>query len=85
VIDGPVDTVDPVVPAPVVAAPVVRNAVVNQVATTQPGPCNCLTKQYLDDGSVLFSDICTKEQALATVDELKAQAQALAPLRTQAN
>jgi hypothetical protein len=82
VIDGPVDTV---VAAPVVADPVVRNTVVNQVATAQPGPCNCLTKQYLDDGSVLFSDICTREQALATPDELKAQAQAQAPLRTQTN
>ena len=28
-------------------------------------PCNCLTKQYLDDGSVLFRDICTKEAAVA--------------------
>jgi hypothetical protein len=37
--------------------------------------CNCLTKQYLQDGSVLFKDICTKEAALATPDELKAQAQ----------
>jgi hypothetical protein len=74
VIDGP-------------ASPVVADAVpVAQVpAAVQPAPCTCLTKQYLDDGSVLFSDICTKEQALATVDELKAQAQALAPLRTQAN
>jgi hypothetical protein len=36
-------------------------------------PCNCLTKHYLDDGSVLFSDLCTKEQAMATPDELRAQ------------
>jgi hypothetical protein len=43
------------------------------------GPCNCLTKQYLDDGSVLFKDICTKEAALATPDELRAQAQGAAP------
>jgi hypothetical protein len=28
-------------------------------------PCNCLTKQSLPDGSVLFQDICTKESALA--------------------
>ena len=39
-------------------------------------PCNCLTKQYLDDGSVLFRDLCTKEAALATPAELKAQADA---------
>jgi hypothetical protein len=27
-------------------------------------PCNCLTKQYLQDGSVLFQDNCTKEAAI---------------------
>jgi hypothetical protein len=27
--------------------------------------CNCLTKQYLSDGSVLFQDICRKESAIA--------------------
>ena len=53
-IDGPVD---PVVTVPVVGDPV---AVVKQVAVTLPGPCACLTKQYLDDGSVLFGDICTR-------------------------
>jgi hypothetical protein len=73
---------DPVIIEPVVGDPVVRTAV---VTTTPPGPCTCLTKQYTDDGSVLFSDICTKEQALATPDELKAQAQAQAPQRTQTN
>jgi hypothetical protein len=50
---------------------------VDTVAT--PAPCNCLTKQYLDDGSVLFKDICTKEAAMATPDELKAQAQGASP------
>jgi hypothetical protein len=43
-------------------------------------PCNCLTKQYLGDGSVLFKDICTKETAMATPDQLKAQAQGAAPM-----
>jgi hypothetical protein len=28
-------------------------------------PCNCLTKQTLPDGSVLFEDICTKQSAIA--------------------
>jgi hypothetical protein len=28
-------------------------------------PCNCITKQSLPDGSVLFQDICTKESAIA--------------------
>jgi hypothetical protein len=31
-----------------------------------PGNCNCLTKEYLPDGSVLFKDLCTKEQASAS-------------------
>ena len=44
-----------------------------------PAPCNCLTKKYLQDGSVLFSDLCTKEQAMATPDELRAQAQGATP------
>jgi hypothetical protein len=43
------------------------------VAAVPPGPCNCLTKRYLDDGSVLFKDVCTKEAAVATPDELRAQ------------
>jgi hypothetical protein len=49
---------------------------------TQPAPaaqavqptCNCLTKRYLDDGSVLFQDICSREAALATPAQLKLQA-----------
>ena len=32
--------------------------------TGQPGPCTCLSKQYLKDGSVLFKDNCTKESAV---------------------
>ena len=59
----PIETVTKVVTTPVVQ-PVVGNN------------CNCLTKEYLKDGSVLFKDVCTKEAAMATPDELKAQAQA---------
>jgi len=55
---------------------VVDPVTVDAVAAT--APCNCLTKQYLDDGSVLFKDICTKEAAMATPDELRAQAQGAA-------
>jgi hypothetical protein len=51
--------------------PVVTATINQAAAVTQP--CNCLTKQYLDDGSVLFNDICTKEAAMATPAELKAQ------------
>jgi hypothetical protein len=41
-------------------------------------PCTCLTKQYLDDGSVLFRDICTKEAAIETPAQRAAQAQTAA-------
>jgi hypothetical protein len=44
------------------------------VAPVAKDNCNCLTKTYLDDGSVMFKDLCTKEAAVATPDELKAQA-----------
>jgi hypothetical protein len=27
--------------------------------------CNCLTKSYMQDGSVVFTDVCTKEAAMA--------------------
>jgi hypothetical protein len=56
-------------PAPVthVSAPV------NAVAQQPTEPCNCLTKQYLKGSSVLFSDTCTKESALATPAQARAQ------------
>jgi hypothetical protein len=43
--------------------------VARRPATVATAPCNCLTKQYLDDGSVLFRDLCTKEAAVATPAE----------------
>ncbi len=51
-----------VVPAPVEAVPARATVAVPQVVQA---PCNCLTKQNLPDGSVLFQDICTKESAIA--------------------
>jgi hypothetical protein len=49
-----------------VSAPApVRAAAPQPQAQLQGEPCNCLTKQSLPDGSVLFQDICTKESALA--------------------
>jgi len=53
--------------------------VVAPTVSTATANCNCLTKEYLPDGSVLFKDLCTKEAAMATPDELKAQAQGQAP------
>jgi hypothetical protein len=70
-----------VVSRPQVAAAqpaVVQAPVANAIPAATQEPCNCLTKQYLTDGSVLFRDVCTKEAAIATADELRAQAQALA-------
>jgi hypothetical protein len=49
------------VPAPVQAV----SAGVSVPAQAAAAPCNCLTKQNLPDGSVLFQDICTKESAIA--------------------
>ena len=43
-------------------------------------PTTCLTKQYQDDGSVVFRDVCTGELAIATKEDLQAQAAS----RTQA-
>jgi hypothetical protein len=44
-------------------APARASAPVSQQLAAEP--CNCLTKQSLPDGSVLFQDICTKESAMA--------------------
>jgi hypothetical protein len=29
-----------------------------------PGPCTCLTKEYTQEGAVLFKDRCTNEEAM---------------------
>jgi hypothetical protein len=39
------------------------------------GTCNCLTKEYLADGSVLFKDLCTKEMAVKPASSNQAQGQ----------
>jgi hypothetical protein len=41
---------------------------VEGVTTVQPGPCTCLTKNYTQEGLVVFQDLCTKEMASAPVD-----------------
>jgi hypothetical protein len=54
---------EPTPSAPVrVSAPAPAPRMQSQAAVE---PCNCLTKQSLPDGSVLFQDICTKESAIA--------------------
>jgi hypothetical protein len=62
------------VPRPVA----VPSAAVSNVAAN--APATCLTKQYQDDGSVVFRDVCTGETAIATKEDLEAQAAS----RTQA-
>ena len=48
--------------APVVAAP-------NQPApSTNAATTTCLTKEYRDNGSVMFRDVCTKEWAVNSTD-----------------
>jgi hypothetical protein len=65
-------------PAPVAVGTATTGIVTSATRPAQAAaePCNCLTKQYLTDGSVLFRDICTKEAALATP---AAQVQGAAP------
>jgi hypothetical protein len=69
---------------PVVGDTDVDGGVAQPVAAAQPAPvaqgnCNCLTKNYLPDGSLMFKDVCTQEAAVATPDELKAQAAGAPP------
>jgi hypothetical protein len=48
-----------------------REHYVRPVGYVQPvaeGTCNCLTKDYTPDGTVVFKDLCTKETASAPVD-----------------
>ena len=34
------------------------------VRTATPGPCTCLSKEYTQEGAVLFKDRCTNEMAM---------------------
>jgi len=70
--------------APVVATevgtPAIRSfagAPVQRTADT----CSCLTKDYLPDGSVMFKDLCTKEAAVASPNDVRAQAGAATQTR----
>ena len=40
----------------------VAAGVATYAATT--GPCTCLTKSYLENGTVVFKDVCTQEMAM---------------------
>ncbi len=62
-------------------------AVVENVAAPFTAPVqrtdtwSCLTKQCLPNGAVLFTDVCTKEEALATPEQVNAQAEGPGPRR----
>ncbi len=43
-------------------------------ATPTVSRCTCLTKDYLPDGSALFRDVCTKEEALMPNPNLQTSA-----------
>jgi hypothetical protein len=52
----------------VVSTGVIASTPVAAAAPAQ-APCTCLTKTYLQDGSVLFKDVCTTESAIAPADQ----------------
>jgi hypothetical protein len=43
--------------------------------TKAADPCTCLTKEYTDDGRVLFKDVCTKESAISPPGAKTAEAE----------
>jgi hypothetical protein len=55
---------------PVAAAPV---AAIPGQAEAPTGACNCLTKQNLPNGSVLFQDVCTQQSAIAGPQTMSAR------------
>ena len=64
-------------PQPVYARPTPVQAPSTDTNVASGEPCNCLTKQYLQDGSVVFRDLCTHEAAMATQADLQAQQAAI--------
>lgn len=67
----PVVIVTPKFPKPVYVSPVVvERPVIRPVHLVQQPvakTCNCLTKEYTQEGQVLFKDLCTQEMAMAPV------------------
>jgi hypothetical protein len=46
------------------AAPIVAPVATYAVARPAAGPCTCLSKQYTQEGAVVFKDNCTNEMAM---------------------
>jgi hypothetical protein len=59
--------------APVVAAAASAPAPTEAAPQAPTGSCNCLTKQTLADGSVMFADICTQQSAIAPPQNMSAR------------
>ncbi|HEY1545856.1 MAG TPA: hypothetical protein VGG01_25925 [Xanthobacteraceae bacterium] len=59
---------------PVAVAPAVATMPAPAAARQAPtGSCNCLTKQELPNGAVLFADICTQQSAIAAPQAMGAR------------
>jgi hypothetical protein len=59
---------------PVAAAPAAATMSRPSAAPQAPtGSCNCLTKQELPNGGVLFADICTQQSAIAPPQAMSAR------------
>jgi hypothetical protein len=56
---------------PVAAAPAA--AMPGQAPQGPTGACNCLTKQNLPNGGVLFQDVCTQQSAIAPPQTMSAR------------
>ena len=53
-------------------------------APVTPGPCTCLSKEYTQEGAVLFKDNCTNEAAMNPPAESPGPAAEVAPQQPQA-
>ncbi len=64
-------------PRPLIyGAPVVATSYAVAPALAAPAPrCTCLTKEYTQDGLVVFQDVCTKEVASAPIGNTQTQLQ----------
>jgi hypothetical protein len=49
---------------PVIAGGVTYAATPSYASAPATGTCNCLTKQYTQEGAVVFKDVCTNEMAM---------------------
>jgi hypothetical protein len=67
----PIIIVTPKFPKPVIVSPIVVERPILRPVALAPRPvvstCNCLTKEYTQEGQVVFKDLCTQEMAMAPV------------------